>query len=73
MARIEITATVTGTIWKTEAEPGAELPAGSTLVVIESMKMEIPVTAPQAGTLVELRVAENDSVDEGQVLAVMEC
>ena len=51
---------------------GAQLGADDTILIIESMKMEIPVASPRAGRLVELRVAEGEAVKEGQVVAVIE-
>ena len=53
------------------AAPGAELAAGDTIVILESMKMEIPVLAEESGTLTDLRVAEGDVVQEGDVIAVL--
>ena len=68
MAHIAIESHVSGTVWKIAARVGDPLEAGDTVMVIESMKMEIPVEAPTAGTLVKLLVAEGDAVTEGQVL-----
>ena len=62
---------VAGTVWKIERQAGATVVAGETLLIIESMKMEIPVDAPTNGTLRELLVAEGETVSEGQVLAVV--
>ena len=62
---------VAGTVWKVECQAGATVADGDTILIIESMKMEIPVDAPGAGTLRELLVAEGDTVAEGQVLAVV--
>jgi acetyl-CoA carboxylase biotin carboxyl carrier protein len=63
---------VAGKIWKIEARPGAQLAADDVILILESMKMEIPVVAPRAGRLAELRVKEGDSVNEGDVVALME-
>jgi biotin carboxyl carrier protein len=71
MAIHRIASQVAGTVWKVEVQPGASVADGDTLLIIESMKMEIPVDAPGAGTLRELLVAEGDAVAEGQVLAVV--
>ena len=71
MAIHRIESQVTGTVWKLERQPGDSLAAGDTILIIESMKMEIPIDAPAAGTLRELLVAEGESVTEGQVLAVV--
>lgn len=72
MPVIDIKAEVTGKVWKLEAAAGASLAAGDVVMILESMKMEIPVEAPKAGKLGALTVAEGDSVKEGQVLAKLE-
>jgi biotin carboxyl carrier protein len=72
MPVIDIKAEVTGKVWKLEAEPGASLASGDVVMILESMKMEIPVEAPKAGRLASLTVAEGDSVKEGQVLAKLD-
>ncbi len=63
---------VAGTVWKIEAAPGQSLGAEDTILILECMKMEIPVTAPYAGRLVSIRVAEGETVAEGQVVAEIE-
>ncbi|MBS4048758.1 MAG: biotin/lipoyl-binding carrier protein [Alphaproteobacteria bacterium] len=72
MPIIDIKAEVTGKVWKLEATVGASLAPGDTVMILESMKMEIPVEAPKPGKLASLTVAEGDSVKEGQVLARLE-
>jgi len=69
--RIEVVAEVAGKVWKIEARAGAALASEEVILVLESMKMEIPVAAPRAGQLVELRVAEGDMVSEGTVIAII--
>ncbi len=69
---MKIVCEVAGKVWKIEAQPGAQLAADDVILILESMKMEIPVTAPRAGKLLELRVKEGDALNEGDVLAVME-
>lgn len=68
----EIKSEITGKIWKVEASVGQKVAAEDQIIVIESMKMEIPVLAPEAGTIREIRVAEGDDVLEGQVVAVID-
>lgn len=72
MATIEVKSEITGTVWKVEAKPGDKVESGDTLLVIESMKMEIPVITEDAGTVKEIRVKPKDPVSEGQVVAVLE-
>jgi acetyl-CoA carboxylase biotin carboxyl carrier protein len=72
MAQISVEAIVTGKVWKIEVGAGASVAAGDTLLILESMKMEIPIEAPVAGRVREILVALDDAVDEGQVVAVLE-
>ncbi len=69
---MDVRAELTATVWKVVAEVGAAVSAGEELLILESMKMEIPVAAPEAGTLAALNVNEGDSISEGDVLAVIE-
>jgi biotin carboxyl carrier protein len=68
----EVRAEITANVWQVRTEVGAEVAQGDELVILESMKMEIPVTAPSPGTVVELRVAPDDNVQEGDVVAVLD-
>lgn len=72
MARLQIESEVTGNVWKVEVEAGARVAEGDVLLILESMKMEIPVEAPAAGTVAEVLVKVEDSVQEDQVVAVLE-
>jgi biotin carboxyl carrier protein len=72
MAKIEIKSEITGTVWKLKAKPGDRVEAGDTLILIESMKMEIPVLTEDGGTVKEILVKETDPVAEGQVVAIIE-
>lgn len=72
MARIEVKSEITGTVWQVKASPGDKVDAGDVLVVIESMKMEIPVITEDAGTVKEILVKAKDPVAEGQVVAILE-
>ena len=67
---MKVIAEVAGKVWKIEAKPGATLAADDVILILESMKMEIPVVAPAAGKLVELLVKEGDMVNEGDAVAV---
>jgi acetyl-CoA carboxylase biotin carboxyl carrier protein len=68
----DIPAHITGTVWKIEVAPGDEIDEGDTVVILESMKMEMPVEAEDPGTVAEIRVEEGQSVQEGDVLVVLE-
>jgi biotin carboxyl carrier protein len=68
----EVRAEITANVWQVRTEVGAEVAEGDELVILESMKMEIPVTAPSPGMVVELRVAPDDNVQEGDVVAVLD-
>jgi acetyl-CoA carboxylase biotin carboxyl carrier protein len=67
----EVAAQITGTVWKIEVKLGQQVSAGETLVVLESMKMEMPLEAPEAGRVVEIRCREAQAVNEGEVLIVL--
>jgi acetyl-CoA carboxylase biotin carboxyl carrier protein len=64
-------ADITGTVWKVEVTPGQTVAEGDTLLIVESMKMEIPVCAMASGVVKELLVAEGEMVEDGQVVAVL--
>ena len=72
MAKIEVRSEITGTVWQLKSKPGDRVESGDTLLVIESMKMEIPVITEDAGTVREILVKPKDPVAEGQVVAVLE-
>lgn len=67
----DVVAHITGTVWKIEVKVGQRVAAGDTLVILESMKMEIPVEAPDAGSVAEIRCRETQGVNEGDVLVVL--
>jgi biotin carboxyl carrier protein len=68
----EIKAHITGVVFQIPAKPGDRVAAGDAVIVLESMKMEIPVEAPRAGAVKEIRVQEGQTVQEGDVVAVLE-
>ena len=72
MARVEIKSEITGTVWQVKASVGDKLESGDVIIVIESMKMEIPVITEDPGELKEILVKEKDAVAEGQVVAILE-
>lgn len=68
----EVEAQISGNVWKIEKAVGDVLEEEDVILILESMKMEIPVEAPCGGTLREIRVAEGDAVEEGAILAVID-
>ena len=67
-----VEANITGTVWKIEVSVGDQVTEGDTVVILESMKMEMPVEAPEGGTVKEIRCKETQAVNEGDVLVVLE-
>jgi len=72
VAPMNVCSEVTGSIWKIRVAPGDQVDSGQELLVMESMKMEIPLFSPIGGTVAEVRVSEGDAVSEGEVLVVIE-
>ncbi len=72
MARVEVESEVTGNVWKVEVEVGDRVEEGDVLIILESMKMEIPVESPAPGTVSELLVQPEDTVEEDQVVLVLD-
>jgi acetyl-CoA carboxylase biotin carboxyl carrier protein len=68
----EVKAELVGNLWKIVTEVGQQVEEDDTLMIVESMKMEIPITSPITGTVKEILVAEGDVVQEGQTVAVVE-
>lgn len=69
MAEITVRAELSCAVWKIEAAPGTLVREGDTLVILESMKMEIPVLAPAGGTVTAILVAEGEQITEGTPVA----
>jgi biotin carboxyl carrier protein len=72
MPQTKIFSDLNAMVWKIEVAPGERVSAGDTLIVLEAMKMEIPVTAPRGGTVAAILVAEKQMVAEGEALAVLD-
>jgi len=68
---VDVPAHITGTVWKIEKKVGDAVVAGDILIILESMKMEMPNEAPEPGTVHEIRCKEAEAVSEGQVLVVL--
>ena len=69
---VDVCAHITGTVWKIQVKEGDSVDEEQTVVILESMKMEMPVEVPQAGRVAKIHVAEGQSVDEGDVLVTIE-
>lgn len=69
---IDVCAHITGTVWKITVSVGEAVVEAQTLVILESMKMEMPVEAPAAGTITRVAVTEGQAVEEGDVLLSLE-
>ncbi|MCJ0931088.1 acetyl-CoA carboxylase biotin carboxyl carrier protein subunit [Virgibacillus halodenitrificans] len=69
---MELTANMAGNVWKIVVAEGDKVEEDQDVVILESMKMEIPIATEEAGTIKELKVAEGDFVNEGDVLAIIE-
>lgn len=72
MALIDVTADITGNVWKIVVKVGDQIAEDDPIMILESMKMEIPVSAPEDGTITEILAAPETVVTQGQVLARIE-
>ena len=68
---IKVEANIVGSVWKIEVNVGDTVEEEDVLIILESMKMEIPVEAPEDGVIKEILVKEGDSVQEGQLVIIM--
>lgn len=68
----EVKASMAGSVWKITVSQGEKVEEGKDVVILESMKMEIPIAAEASGTVKELKVSEGDFVNEGDVIAIIE-
>jgi acetyl-CoA carboxylase biotin carboxyl carrier protein len=71
MANVSVESIVTGRVWKIEKQAGDSVAAGEVIFILESTKIKIPIESPVAGTIRSVSVAEGESVEEGQSLAVV--
>jgi acetyl-CoA carboxylase biotin carboxyl carrier protein len=72
MANVKVQAEISGSVWKIEVAVGDSVEEDDTIVLLESMKMEIPVAAPRKGKVASIDVKEGQAVAEGQVVATLE-
>jgi acetyl-CoA carboxylase biotin carboxyl carrier protein len=69
---VDVVAEIAANVWQVPVEVGQAVATGDTIAILESMKMEIPVESPVTGKVAELRVAPDDQVNEGDVIAVID-
>ncbi|PQO22948.1 acetyl-CoA carboxylase biotin carboxyl carrier protein subunit [Rhodobacteraceae bacterium WD3A24] len=72
MAIVDVKSEITGNVWKIVAEPGQSMEEDEPILILESMKMEIPVASPEDGVVTEILVNEGDVITEGTVVARIE-
>jgi len=72
MALFNVKSEIAGNVWKISSKPGDKVDVDGEILIVESMKMEIPVLAPRAGTVREIRVREGEAIAEGQLVAVLD-
>ena len=72
MGEVSVRSELNAIVWKIEAAPGTAVKEGDTLIILEAMKMEIPVAAPRAGTVKSILVEEKQQVSEGQAVALLQ-
>ncbi len=72
MASVNVKSEIAGNVWKIQTKPGDKVEFEGELMILESMKMEIPVLSPKAGTVKEIKVAEGEAIAEGQLVAILD-
>jgi biotin carboxyl carrier protein len=72
MAIVNVKSEIAGNVWKIQLKPGDKVEADGEIMILESMKMEIPVLSPKAGMVKEIKVAEGEAIGEGQLVAVLD-
>ena len=72
MAVVNVKSEIAGNVWKIQTRPGDQVEADGEIMILESMKMEIPVLSPKAGIIKEIRVSEGEAIDEGQLVAILD-
>jgi acetyl-CoA carboxylase biotin carboxyl carrier protein len=72
MAVVNVKSEIAGNVWKIQTKPGDRIEVDGEIMILESMKMEIPVLSPKAGTIKEIKVSEGEAVSEGQLVAILD-
>ena len=72
MAIVNVKSEIAGNVWKIQLKPGDKVEAEGEIMILESMKMEIPLLSPKGGTIKEIKVAEGEAIAEGQLVAIID-
>jgi acetyl-CoA carboxylase biotin carboxyl carrier protein len=72
LAIVNVKSEIAGNVWKIQLKPGDKVELEGEIMILESMKMEIPVLSPKGGTIKEIRVAEGEAIAEGQLVAIID-
>lgn len=72
MAVVNVKSEIAGNVWKIQTKPGDAVEFEGEIMILESMKMEIPVLSPKAGIIKEIKVAEGEAISEGQLVAILD-
>ena len=72
MAVVNVKSEIAGNVWKIQTKPGDRIEAEGEIMILESMKMEIPVLSPKAGVIKEIKVSEGEAIGEGQLVAILD-
>ena len=72
MALVEVRSVISGSVWKIETRAGQKVAEDTPIMILESMKMEIPLMAPEDGTIREIHVGEGQTISEGELVATLE-
>jgi acetyl-CoA carboxylase biotin carboxyl carrier protein len=72
LAIVNVKSEIAGNVWKIQLKPGDKVELEGEIMILESMKMEIPVLSPKGGTIKEIKVAEGEAISEGQLVAVID-
>ena len=72
MAVVNVKSEIAGNVWKIQTKLGDRIEVDGEIMILESMKMEIPVLSPKSGTIKEIKVSEGDAVCEGQLVAILD-
>jgi acetyl-CoA carboxylase biotin carboxyl carrier protein len=72
MAIVNVKSEIAGNVWKIQLKPGDRVEFEGEIMILESMKMEIPVLSPKAGTIKEIKVSEGEAIGEGQLVAILD-